>query len=176
MTGAGVPVRGHLDQTACQEQVSLAYAHAVASAAGCAFERRSIDHYGVDASFEHMTSRAACDAIKVEAQFKCTTQDVLRTDHLAFGGLKKTHHEDLRTTMVSVPRILVVMLAPPNMDDWLQQTETELLVSGCAYWVSLRDQAEIATATTTVHIPRKNVFSTDGLLEMFERLRLGGLP
>lgn len=162
--------RGHLPQTACQEHISLAYARAVAAAAGCAFEGRDIDYYGVDGSFHHASAQETFDPKQVEAQFKCTTRNFLRDDHVAYSGLKKRHHDMLRPTKVNVPRILVVMLVPTDMDDWLVQSEEGLVVAGCAYWVSLRDAAEITTDTTTVHLPRSQVFGVDSLLDIMDRV------
>jgi len=145
-------------------------------AAGCSFDPRSIDQYGVDGSFHHASTAETYDPKQVEAQFKCTTQEVLRQDHVAYPGLKKQHHGWLRTTKINVPRILIVMLVPAEMDDWLAQSEDNLVVSGCAYWVSLRDRAPITTDTTTVHLPRRNVFGVEALLDMMERVGEGGFP
>jgi len=174
-----VSERGHLHQTACQEQLSLAYGQAVAAAAGCAFERRGVDHYGVDGSFHHATASNDdfdFDPKQVEAQLKCTTQNHLGEVTLAYPGLKKQHYNRLRTPKVNTPRILIVMLVPPDVEDWLLQSETDLVVTGCAYWVSLRDQDPISTATTTVHLPRANVFGVESLLDMMQRVGEGGLP
>ncbi|MFM5980640.1 MAG: DUF4365 domain-containing protein, partial [Sphaerospermopsis kisseleviana] len=43
-------------------------------------------------------------------------------------------------------------------------SETELCLRRCAYWVSLRGQPQTQnTETVTVYIPRKNVFTVDAL-------------
>lgn len=168
--------RGHLHQTTCQEQISLAYGRAVASAAGCAFEGREIDHYGVDATFHHATLDEGFDPKQIEAQFKCTTQDVFGRDFLTFGGLKRQHYQRLTSEKVQVPRILVVMVVPKHMDAWLVQSEANLLVTGCAYWVSLRGGPDVISQTTTVKVPRDNVFGPQPLLDMMQRVAEGGLP
>lgn len=176
--GVTTPIvgRGHLHKTTCQEQISLAYGRAVASAAGCAFEGREIDHYGVDATFHHATLDVGFDPKQIEAQFKCTTQDVLGKDDLTFSGLKQQHYQRLTSTKVQVPRILVVMVVPKDMDAWLVQSQASLLVAGCAYWVSLRGGPDVTTRTTTVKVPRANVFGPQPLLNMMQRVAGGGLP
>lgn len=57
-----------------------------------------------------------------------------------------------------------MVLVPPKVEDWLQQTETELCLKRCAYWVSLRGQPQSTNQTTvTVYLPRQNIFSVDAL-------------
>lgn len=172
------PARGHLPQSECQQQISLAYAAAVASTAGCSMEPRKIDYYGVDVSFHHLTGGwpGEYDPSQVEAQVKCTTQDCLRDDRVAYPNLKRKHYDLLRTPRVTAPRIFIVMLVPPDMDSWLDQSEAEMLLAGCAYWVSLRDEAAIATESKTVHLPRENVFDVEALLSIMQRVGQGQLP
>jgi hypothetical protein len=70
-----------------------------------------------------------------------------------------------------VPRILVVVLVPENLVDWLVQSEDELSMRHCGYWVSLRGQPETVNATTvTVELPRSNQFTVEAVVSMWRAL------
>ena len=72
------------------------------------------------------------------------------------------------------PLLLIILLVPEKVEDWLQQSETELCLKRCAYWVSLRGQPESNNQTTvTVYIPRTNIFSVDALQTLMQRIANG---
>ena len=90
--------------------------------------------------------------------------------------LNLKNYNDLRINAL-VPRILVVVLVPENLADWLVQSEDELLMRHCGYWVSLRGLPETVNATTvTVELPRSNQFTVEAVVSMFQRISNGGLP
>jgi len=171
-----VPIvgRGHLDQTACQEQLSFAYCRAVAAAAGCSFEPRDVDMYSVDATFHH-SGKLDWSPKQLEAQLKCTTQDVVKDDHVAW-QLDRQAYDRLSSAKVSVPAVLIVLTLPPKMDDWLVQSPAQLLLAGEAYWMSLRGAPSIESASKVVHLPRTQVFGVQPLLDIMDRIGQGGLP
>jgi Domain of unknown function (DUF4365) len=72
------------------------------------------------------------------------------------------------------PLLLIIILVPEKVENWLQQSETELFLKRCAYWVSLRGQPESANQTTvTVYIPRTNIFSVDALRTLMQQIATG---
>ncbi|MBA3921339.1 MAG: DUF4365 domain-containing protein [Nostocaceae cyanobacterium] len=53
-------------------------------------------------------------------------------------------------------------------------TEIEVCLKRCAYWVSLRGQAESTNQTNvTVYVPRQNIFSVDALKTLIQRIAAG---
>lgn len=175
-----VPItgRGHLDQTTCQEQLSLAYSRTIAAAAGCALEQRAIDMFSVDVTFHHADPKAGWAPGQLEAQLKCTTQqDVVQKNHVSW-SLGRQAYERLSSDKVIVPAVLIVLVVPADMDDWLLQSPNRLLLSGEAYWVSLRGAPSIASASKSkvVHLPRSQVFGVQPLLDIMGRIGQGGLP
>jgi hypothetical protein len=67
-----------------------------------------------------------------------------------------------------------VVLVPDNLDDWLRQSEDELCLRRCGYWVSLRGQSAMPNHTTvTISIPRQNIFNTNALKMIMLRLERG---
>lgn len=76
-------------------------------------------------------------------------------------------YDNLRDPRVSIPRILVLVRVPANVNEWLSQSETELVMSHCAYWLSLKGAPASENATSqTVYFPRKNVFNPTALQQM----------
>ena len=72
------------------------------------------------------------------------------------------------------PLLLIVVLVPDKVEDWLQQSESELCLKRCAYWVSLRGQPYCTNQTTvTVYLPRQNIFSVDALKTLMRRIASG---
>ena len=89
----------------------------------------------------------------------------------------RKNYDELRPSHVAVPRILVVMLVPDKLEDWLNHTERELAIRRCTYWMSLREMPETTNETSvTVAIPRINLFLVDGLRSMMSRIDQGSFP
>lgn len=76
-----------------------------------------------------------------------------------------------------MPRILVVVLVPENINDWLAQSEQQLAMKHCGYWLSLRGMEPNSNSTTvTVHLPRIQCFSVNALRDMMTRIGEGSAP
>ena len=71
------------------------------------------------------------------------------------------------------PRVLVVMLVPPEPDNWVHQGDTALEIRRCAFWISLQGNDPVTTNTHTVHIPTTHVLDVDALCTMLYRARYG---
>lgn len=66
------------------------------------------------------------------------------------------------------------MTVPEQSKDWLQQTEAELCLKRCAYWISLKGAAPTDNKeTVTISIARTNIFSTDALTTIMQRIATG---
>lgn len=90
--------------------------------------------------------------------------------------LKVKNYNDLRKNAL-VPRILVVLLVPENLEDWLQQSEAEMCMRNSAYWMSLREPPETQNiANVTVCLPRSNQFTVPALKSMIQSISEGSLP
>jgi len=111
----------------------------------------------------------------LKLQLKCTSREVIDGDYIRY-ALKVKNYNDLRRNAL-VPRILVVVLVPENLEDWLQQSEAELCMRNCAYWMSLRGQPETQNiANVTVSLPRSNQFTVPALKSMIQSISEGSLP
>jgi hypothetical protein len=159
-----------------KEEFSYAYINAVASAAGFSFQiaSRPLDQVGVDVTITGLVSPGSRRRTRLDVQVKCTSRDVIDSNNLRY-PLDIKNYEELRNDYPDDdPLILVVVLVPDNVDDWLHQSETELCLQHCAYWVSLRGQPATENQTTvTVYLPRQNIFTVNTLKNLMQRIATG---
>ena len=146
---------------------------AIASRAGCTAKTPNVDDDSVDftISTREFSSRPALDL-----QLKCTGQDIPSDPQLRFAlGLK--NYDDLRLENLMIPRILVVLLVPGDINLWLEQNEDRILMRRCCYWVSLRGQPPTSNLTNiTVSVPRTNLFTHDSLTAILQQIHNGETP
>jgi hypothetical protein len=155
-----------------KEQFSLAYIRAVASVAGYYPYRPEVDINSVDLTIAVRGSLDTLRQPKLDVQAKCTARDVVYADSVHF-PLDIGNYNDLRAPR-HTPCILIVVTVPPTLDEWLVQTEEQLILRHCAYWVSLLDAPATGNETTiTVNIPTSNVFSPGDLRAMMRRIDRG---
>lgn len=158
------------------EQFSRAYVTAVAAAAGCSTSMPDVDDDSVDLTLRKRTVNTPVRSPKLDIQLKATYADCVNDTHLAY-PLSIKNYDELRADNYVVPRILVVVHMKPQIEDWLLHSEGNLALHRCGYWLSLKGKPQVANTTSrTVHIPRTQLFSVEGLHEIFERLQNGGAP
>jgi hypothetical protein len=75
---------------------------------------------------------------------------------------------------VTVSTILVAMLVPREVEEWLTLTPENLLVRHCCYWVNLEGVPITGETKTTVRVPRQQVFDDSALCAIMERIGKGG--
>lgn len=162
--------------TTQKEEFSYAYISAVASVAGYSFQiaPRPLDLVGVDVTITGLVSPGSRRRTRLDLQLKCTSQDLLNNEGIKYPLEIKNYNELRNTNSDDDPLLLVVVLVPEKVEHWLQQTETELCLKRCAYWVSLRGQASSTNQTNvTVYLPRQNVFSVDALKTFMQKIAAG---
>jgi len=159
-----------------KEQFSFAYVRAVAAVSCISVSEPTVDDDSIDLLFQRRGGGGIVRSPRVEAQVKCSEVAQLNDQHLAF-PLPLKNYEELRPTDVLVPRILIVVTVPDNLDDWLLHSEDELAVRRCGYWLSLRGSPQVPNGTNvTVHLPRINHFNAPQLQAIMQRIGNGYLP
>jgi hypothetical protein len=165
-----------MDLTQQKEQFSLAYLRAVAAVAGYALYRPEVDDDSVDWGLAARGDAGTTRRPRLEVQLKCTARDVMDAEHVRF-PLKRKNYHDLRHDDLLVPRILVVVLVPPGVADWIRQTEEELAMRHAGYWVSLRGRPDLPNEeTVTVQLPRAQRLTPVALQQIMKRINDGGTP
>ncbi len=165
-----------MDLNQRKEQFSNAYIRAVAAVAGYTIYKPEVDDDSIDCG---LAGRGGCGtrrSPRLEMQLKCSAMDILYEECIKFKLPVKNFNELCPDNFI-VPRILVIVLVPARIDDWLLHSETTLALSHCGYWVSLRGQAPTCNdESITVNIPRTQRFSVTALEGLMERIRHGDHP
>jgi hypothetical protein len=145
------------------EQFSLAHIRAVAAQAGYQVTRPETDT-GIDGTLMDDAGRRS----RIDFQAKSTADDIQRDRHLHF-PLPVRNYDILRDPTPSAMRILIVVLMPRDNGQWLHQTEDELCLRHCAYWLLLEEHPPVPNTTSvTVQIPVTNVFNSEQLHSLME--------
>jgi hypothetical protein len=165
--------RGSIAQATAQEQFQRAYISAVVATAGCNQSKPDPDVDGIDLHIRQNLNGDIPFCSALDLQLKTTTQSSAVDDLYVSLRLTKPHYNALRTPNVTVPRLLVVMTLPGNVEDWQDQSEEQLRLYRCSYWLSLKGAPAINGGSVTVKIPRQNMFGVESLWELMYRVRAG---
>jgi hypothetical protein len=156
-----------------KEQFSVAFVHAVASAAGVKIIRADVDDDSIDVGLE----RTGGCAPKLDLQLKCTADAIPNTGDISF-SLKLKNYEDLRR-MTFAPRWLVVMFVPTDLLQWLEIPghPNPTILRRCAWWKSLAGEPDVDnTASVTVHLPRQNLFTAEAINARMDEIEASFVP
>jgi hypothetical protein len=169
-----------MDLNAQKELFSVAWVKAVAAVAGFGWAIPHPDEESVDLCLLARGDGLRSWSPRLEVQIKCTAAEPLDSaqpaDAFMF-PLKRKNYDDLRQVHVYVPRILVVVVVPTDVQDWLNQQPSSLELRHCGYWSSLRGWPESEnTATVSVPLSVAQTFDPLQLRGIMQRLTSGGLP
>ena len=164
----------HLDMR--KEQFSRAYVQAVAACAGFSWSSPSVDDDSIDMTLHKRGGGGTIRSPKLDLQLKCTTGQPAQGDIISY-SLKLKNYDDLRADDILVPRILVVVIVPEVLGDWIEQSPQSLVLKYCAYWSSIRGMKESKNASAqTIVLPSQQVFGVQSLTDISDRVGSGGLP
>jgi hypothetical protein len=164
-----------MDRNTQKEEFSCAYIKAVASVAGYTVENklRPMDNAGVDVTIEVPGEIGEVLFPKFDAQVKCTSQDILHENYIRF-PLKVKNYNKLRHERPLTPQILIIVLVPSDISEWLNISEEETLMKKCGYWISLKGWPETNNnRTITIDIPRSNLFTPSALKSIMNTIVQG---
>jgi hypothetical protein len=162
-----------MDENERKQQLSVAYLHAVASAAGFACQTPGVDDDSVDRTVVArgwVHEQALLRSPKIDVQLKSMTRAPLAVGEGSFTyRLRKKNYDDLRHRTM-VPRLLVVLLLPRDRSQWIEQNDERLLSRYAAHYVSLAGMPEASQrGKVPVVLSRKNLLSVENLHRLMVR-------
>lgn len=161
-----------------KEHFSYAYARAISATAAVGVTKPELDDDSIDLVLLQKATGSVFRSPQLDLQVKCSEVSALSVSktHIHY-PLKLKNYEELRAADVLVPRILLVVLVPDDLTDWLYWTGEELALRRAGYWLSLRGMPPTNNSTNvTVRIPLANEFSVNQLTEIMQRIGNGLLP
>jgi hypothetical protein len=164
-----------MDLNQRKEQFSHAYVKAVAAVAGFAWYKPSVDDDSIDLGLAQRGGAGTVKSPRLEMQLKCHAMVTPVEPDFSF-WLDIKNYNELRE-LTEVRRILVVVLVPDHLADYLAESETELSLRRCGYWMSLHGMPVTPNETgQTVRIPRVQAFTVQALQGIMQRIGQGALP
>ncbi len=157
-----------------QEEISKAYLQAVAAKCGFTIASWSQDHGCVDATVGAVgiLGTGTVSSPKIDVQLKATSQERVEHDDFVSCPLEIDHYDYLRA-QTHIPHLLVVLLLPSDINDCVVHSVDELIIRRCAYWVKMTGMPPVTTASTTVRLPKANVFSPENLQRIMTQISEG---
>jgi hypothetical protein len=155
-----------MDINARQEQFANAFLVTIAAVAGFSAAKPDVDNDSVDWTVASRPSRRP----KIDIQMKSRRIEDADRDDLIRYDLKRKNYDDLILKDLFTPRLLVLVLVPPDIANWLELTPDQLVLRRCAYWVSLAGHPPTDNETTVrVSVPRANLLNVASLEGLMQR-------
>ena len=152
------PRRFVLHITKQKEQFSIAYIHAIASVAGFAVTITIVDDDSIDITLKSKERGRP----QLEIQLKACSTLEASGDSFA-SALPRKNYDDLRAEVL-VPRYLVVLAIPAEIEKWLEHGDDQMLLRHTAYFLNLSGrEATQNESTVTVYLPADNRLTVDSL-------------
>ncbi|WP_397602084.1 DUF4365 domain-containing protein [Silvanigrella sp.] len=160
-----------------ESELSYAYLHAVASAAGftCSLPTRLEDNLGIDVTLRtgsKLDPESKLYDFSVDIQLKATMKQ-LKTQQdkieYSFRGIKQ--YDKLRSKNNANPKIVILLMLPENKEEWLSISSKQLILKNAAYWVSLYGALESENATRqTIYFPTSNLLTVTSLNDLMIKI------
>ena len=146
-------------QSARQGLFSIAYVRAVAAAAGCAVAIPEPDNDKIDVTISSRVRGLVQKSPHINVQVKCEASGAIDGATLPYEIDAETYEVLIDPDHV-IPRILVVVLVPDNMQHWLDHSAHEMSFRHCGYWMCLRSEIPLPAGqkSRTVRLPTANRF------------------
>lgn len=165
-----------MDLNQQKEEFSNAYIRAIAAVAGLVCYKPTPDVESVDWGFAALGAQGTTRSPRLEIQLKCSATAQMGATVITH-QLKVKNYNDLCAVNYLVPRILVVVMVPHKLDDWVSQNESERILRRCGYWLSLRGKEPTTNETTvSVALPRDQLFSVAAVSTMMKAIANRGFP
>lgn len=159
-----------------KEQFGNAFLHAAAAAAGFATCKPGVDDESVDWIIHQSGGSGVVHSPRLEVQLKCTACPEGDIAGFRFPLSTKNYRDLIRIDLL-VSRILVLVVMPVQVKDWLRMTDDHLILRNCAYWTSLRGLPQTENiASIVVRFPREQRFDAEALGNLMSRVGSGVFP
>ena len=154
-----------------KENLSKAYIHMIASAAGLDLGDWNQDYDGFDITLSSGVDYSpALYGPKLDIQLKCTGQEsVVKADHISW-SLETRTIDYLSRPNRSTPAAFCVLVSGAEYWEWLELDAAGLLAKSHMYWLRGQDLPAVKEGQSkqTVHLPKSNLLTPASILDLME--------
>jgi hypothetical protein len=121
------------------------------------------DLIGVDL-FVYGTEEIGGDVPLLAIQVKSWSVPREHDGHWQYNGLSEKQFNRLAGPLRTIPRLLALVVVPPDATQFGDAKDDRLMLRKAAYWLSLRDREKIPEATdrkVQVRVPQRNLLTVD---------------
>lgn len=146
-----------------KEDLSICYLKAIAACKGIALEQPHHDDDSEDVYIKKIIDCGEGDLYisQLRFQLKATSSASVysENDEYVSYDLKVKNYNDLCTSSI-VPIVLGLLILPGNSSEWVNCTESELILKGKMYWLSLQNcEKSDNVSSVTIKIPKRNILN-----------------
>lgn len=171
------PLRGELRKKSRMEMLQDSYLTAVAASAGCTMAKPEPDD-GIDWTLSHRSqSHLQDDQVDLKVQLKSTSLTGAAPESgFVSVQLSNRRFESLAKKRVIVHRIIVAMIIPEDVADWIEATHDYLSLRHCAYWRNIAGELPTGRTESVVRVATSQIFDDVSLCGIMERIGKGDAP
>lgn len=172
MTVTHTVPKGSLPQSAMQEEISKAFVHMVASAAGLTLLDWKTDYGAIDVTVKSLVDYDCIGGFQpqFDLQLKSTFQeDRDKGDHFSWQVDRRTY-EKLTNPNRANPAVFGVMVVPEEPGLWLAHNKEGLLARSHMYWLRGQDFPALPAGqdSKTIMLPKANLLTASSMLELMQ--------
>lgn len=143
----------------------MAYVRAVTFRAGFNLQFPVRDLFGIDGTIVSHTGGVN----RIDFQAKATTNYRISGNNVLYDLRIDDYNRLVRED--DVPRVLILYLMPSDDSQWLIQSQGELCLRECGYWVCLMGKPQSRNVSSVrFSVPLANMFDQNGIHSMFSQL------
>jgi len=157
-----------------------AYVHLVVQAAGFVLAKYSQDSgHKIDWTVSGAGANNTTRDPRLDIQVKSTADLPLASGECSY-NVDRSLYDWARKpeSLLDVPRIIVLVRVPGNVDTWMAQSDDQLVTRHCAYWVKLCGEPDLLfdKSQKAIHFPVAQKFDVNGLTKIMSDIREGNWP
>lgn len=160
-----------MDLNKQKELFSIAVVKAMLAQCALKAATWDVDDDSIDFTIGQRGGKGTIRSPKMDVQMKCTAQDVLTPAGLTI-QLPRKNYDDLRDTERGTPAILIVMLVPDDVTNWITvDNEKRYCLYRHAWWHSLAGQPALTIKTDpTIVIPRTQKLTPATITSLMQKV------
>lgn len=160
-----------LSKNDIKEELSYAYLHAIAAKVGYSCDRPSKDRDSIDAQVKARFKEAEeveFTSPEISFQLKATSTIEIQENKFQF-DLPMKNYKDLKKAH-PFPRLLMILILPPDENQWLSVEPEQLIARTCAYWCNIKPLSDVTNETTKrIDIYTSNILALESLVELMKK-------